>query len=101
MLQVKIIQENELDSLNRSVNEFLATIHTDKPIDIKWELQDIPFIAIIQYEHKEPWMDEKCYDCKYWDDGGDSAAVSGLCRECGGRRRFNCKACSAFKDMRG
>ena len=101
MLQVKILQEVEVTSLNESVNKFLAEIKSEEVKDIQFDLNDIPAIAIIQYEVTEAWVNEKCYDCKYWDDGGDSSAVSGLCHECGGRRRFNCNACSHFKDIRG
>ena len=101
MLQIKIIEEYTAENLNKSVNEFLATVKSEEVKDIQFDLNDIPVMAIIQYEVIEPWTQEKCYDCKYWDDGGDSAAVSGLCRECRGRRRFNCKACPSFKDIRG
>lgn len=101
MLQVKILQEYEVTDLNKSINDFLANIKPEDVKDIKYDLSDIPMLSIIQYEIKEAWADRKCYDCKYWDDGGDSASVSGLCVECGGRRRFNCSACKAFKDVRG
>ena len=100
MLQVKILQEAEVADLNESINKFLATVKSDAK-EIKVDLNSNPKNAIIQYEVIEAWVNEKCYDCKYWDDGGDSAAVSGLCHECGGRRRFNCNACSHFKDIRG
>ena len=101
MLQVKIVQECEVADLNKSINDFLATIKSEDVNDIKYELSDIPLIAIIQYEVTEAYANRKCYDCKYWDDGGSTSAVSGLCHECGQRRRFNCDACSMFKDARG
>ena len=96
MLQVKIIQDAELDS---AVNEFLATIEDDAVRDIN--IDTYRSEAIIQYVVKQVWADRKCYDCKYWDDGGDSSSTSGLCIECGGHRRFNCNACKFFKDVRG
>ena len=101
MLQVKIVQECEVNDLNKSINDFLASIKSEDVKDIRYELSDIPLIAIIQYEVTEAFANRKCYDCKYWDDGGSSSAVSGLCHECGQRRRFNCDACSMFKDARG
>ena len=101
MLQVKILQEHEVTDLNKSINDFLATIKTEDVKDIKYELSDFPLIAIIQYEVKEAYTNRKCYDCKYWDDGGDTSSTSGFCIECGGHRRFNCNACKAFKDVRG
>lgn len=100
MLQVKIVQEFEVADLNKSINDFLATIKSeDVRGDIKVDMSQM--IAIIEYEVKEAFANRKCYDCKYWDDGGSTSAVSGLCHECGQRRRFNCDACSMFKDARG
>ena len=100
MLQVKIVQECEVADLNKSINDFLATIKSeDVRGDIKVDMSQK--IAIIQYEVKEAFANRKCYDCKYWDDGGSTSSVSGLCHECGQRRRFNCDACSMFKDARG
>ena len=101
MLQVKIVQECEVNDLNKSINDFLATIKSEDFRDIKYELSDIPLIAIIQYELVEPWAKALCCDCQYWDDQGDTSSTSGLCHECGQRRRFNCKACKNFKDVRG
>ena len=103
MLQVKILQGTEVADLNKSINDFLATIKSEDVRDIKFGLtaENIPLIAIIQYEITEAFVNRKCYDCKYWDDGGSTSAVSGLCHECGQRRRFNCDACSMFKDARG
>ena len=72
MLQVKIVQECEVNDLNKSINDFLATIKSEDVKDIKYELSDIPLIAIIQYEITEAFVNRKCYDCKYWDDGGST-----------------------------
>ena len=100
MLQVNILKGYSTEELNSTVNDFLKTIKSENVKDIKFDFNDIPMIAIIQYEVTEVYADRKCYDCKYWDDGGDPAAVSGMCVECGGRRRFNCNACERFKDIR-
>lgn len=100
MLQVKIVQECEVADLNKSINDFLATIKSeDVRGDIKVDMSQM--IAVIEYEVKEAFANRKCYDCKYWDDGGDTSSTSGFCTECGGRRRFNCNACKAFVDVRG
>ena len=64
MLQVKILQEVEVTSLNESVNKFLAEIKSEEVKDIQFDLNDIPAIAIIQYEVTDAWVNEKCYDCK-------------------------------------
>lgn len=99
MLQIQIVTGENIERLNINVNKFLATINSDavKNIDV-----NVPNLtAIIQYKTKEIWQDRLCSECKYWDDSGSSDAVTGLCQECGGRRRFNCKACESFKDLRG
>ena len=95
MLQIKIIQGLELDSL---VNEFLATIDEDsiKEMDI-----DVPKqTAIIQYLTNEGWEKRMCCECQFWDDGGETN-TTGLCQATGKRIRFNCRACKEFKDVRG
>lgn len=99
MLHIKTIFFNSVKEIDASVNEFLDTIETDsfRSIDVKEEKG----MAFILYEVKEAWKDNICADCKYWDDGGAVDSVSGLCQECGGRRRFNNKACNRFKDVRG
>lgn len=100
MLQVNILKGNDRDELMTCINSFLATIDDDEAVkDIK--VNETTWTAVIQYKIIEKWVKEKCYDCKYWDDGGDSSSVSGLCHECGQRRRFNCNACKNFVDIRG
>jgi len=94
MLQIKTFKPTDGES---KINAFLATIKTEdvKNIDVRES-----GFAVIQYEVKEAWADRMCSECKYWDDSGQSDSVNGLCHECGGRRRFNCKACDRFKDLR-
>lgn len=99
MLQIKIISAYTATELTDKTNEFLATLETEAVKDIKVDTAKMS--SVIHYEVKEPWKGQMCGDCKYWDDGGSPDAVSGLCHECGGRRRFNCRACKAFKDIRG
>ena len=97
MLKVKIIK-SDINDLEQAINSFIADIDEDaiKAIDV-----DITKgTAIIQYTAQEAWKAHICADCKYWDDGGSSSSVGGLCHECGTRRRFNARACKAFKDIR-
>ena len=98
MLHIKTVFFSSVKEIDASVNEFLDTIDTEafKSIEVK----DEKGMAFILYEVKEEWKNRICSECKYWDDGGSTDSVSGLCQECGGRRRFNCKACNRFKDVR-
>jgi hypothetical protein len=97
MLQIKTFPCDP-QNIDDQVNAFLRTLKSEavKSIDVR----ETGF-AVIQYEIKDAWSDRICSECKYWDDGGSVDAVSGLCQECGGRRRFNCRACDRFKDVRG
>lgn len=99
MLQINIIPGEGLTDLKDKINSFLATIKSDAVRHIEIDIEHIT--AIIQYEISEAWKNELCCDCSYWDDGGAPDAVNGLCHEKGGRKRFNCRACEAFKDLRG
>ena len=98
MLQLKTIIVKSIEDLDTSVNEFLSTIESDAFRNL--EVKEEKGLAFILYEVKEEWKERMCYECQHWDDGGSSDSVSGLCQECGGRRRFNCKACSRFRDVR-
>jgi len=96
MLQIKTVFFSRISDMDSSVNEFLSTIESECFKDIRIE----DGYAVIMYESKESWKGRMCADCQYWDDGNSSDSVSGICHECGGRRRFNCKACDRFKDVR-
>lgn len=98
MLQLKTVFFSSVKELDASVNEFLKGIESESLRSI--EVKEDKGMAFILYEVKEEWKERMCYECQHWDDGGSSDSVSGLCQECGGRRRFNCKACSRFKDVR-
>ena len=98
MLQLKTVFFSSVKELDASVNEFLTGIESESFRSI--EVKEDKGMAFILYEVKEKWKERMCYECQYWDDGGSSESVSGLCQECGGRRRFNCKACNRFKDVR-
>lgn len=99
MLQVKSFTLKSIAELDNTVNTFLKTIPEEniKSISIKEESG----FVLIQYSIAEEWKKALCCDCQYWDDNGDVESTSGLCQECGMRKRFNCKACAKFKDVRG
>ena len=96
MLQIKFVQGKDLLTLETSVNVFLASLSSDEIKDIKRE----EWLVTILYERKDAWVGKLCCDCKYWDDGGETTPM-GLCQECGKHRRFDCKACDRYKDIRG
>ena len=98
MLKVKIIDAVTRHSLEEGLNDFLASITSEEVRNIVY---DFPNCTVaIEYEAKEAWAKALCCDCQYWDDGGETT-TSGLCHDCGQRRRFNNKACKCFKDVRG
>ena len=99
MVQIQLFKGLDAKDLQDQVNGFLKMIDSEAVKDIRTDLEKNN--AVILYEMVEEWSKRKCYDCKYWDDGGDPSSTSGFCIECGGRRRFNCKACKNFKDERG
>lgn len=96
MIQIKFVQGKDLLTLETSVNAFLASLSSEELKDIKRE----DCLVTILYEKKDAWVGKLCCDCKYWDDGGEPT-TSGLCQECGKRRRFNAKACDRYQDVRG
>jgi len=99
MLKIKTVFFKSIQDIDTSVNAFLSGIETEQFKSIK--VEDEKGFAVILYETKEEWKSRMCSECQYWDDGNSSDSVSGICHECGGRRRFNCRACDRFKDVRG
>lgn len=95
MLQIKTF-EGTPKEIDEAVNEFLDGIDDDliRSIEVK-----VGF-AVVQYHVKKPWEGRLCSECQHWDDAGSSDSVIGLCQEKGGRRRFNCRACDKYKDIR-
>jgi len=96
MLKVKFVRGKDMETLEANVNEFLALLSSEAVRDIKPDGAS----ALILYECEEAWKNRMCCECQYWDDGGETT-TSGICHECGQRRRFNYKACECFKDVRG
>ena len=94
MVQIKTFKPEDGED---AVNAFLAKIKTEnvRHVDVKES-----GFTVILYEAEQTWTNRLCCDCKYFDDGGDPSSIGGVCIECGSRRRFNCKACEHFKDVR-
>ena len=98
MLQVEIVTGMTAEEIKRNVNVFLTTLQDDAVKDIKVEASE--GIATILYVIQDEWKKRMCCECQYWDDGGETT-TSGICHQCGARRRFNYPACECFKDVRG
>ena len=98
MLKVKIVAVKQFADLEPTINNFIATLEEEAINDISIDIEK--GTAIIQYIAQEEWKKRICADCKYWDDGGSTSSVAGLCHECGKSMRFNCRACKSFKDIR-
>lgn len=98
MLQVEIVTGMTAEEIKANINAFLATLQEDAVKDIKVEASD--GIATILYVIQDEWKKRMCCECQYWDDGGETT-TSGICHQCGSRRRFNYPACKCFKDVRG
>ena len=94
MLQIKTIMSS-LSDMDAKVNEFLKTIPEDNVRSI--EVND--GFVLIQYIVEETWQKNLCCDCQLWDDTEGSTVA--FCQAKGIRKRFNCKACNQFKDIRG
>ena len=97
MLQIKTFITKQIEESDNNVNAFLSTLPAESVKSV--ETKASGFVVVL-YEVKPEWDGRLCCDCANWDDTGSANAVSGLCQECGGRRRFNCKACERFKDIR-
>ena len=95
MLQVKFLKGKDTETLENSVNEFLASLSSEAVKDIKPD----GLTTLILYEFKQAWEGNLCCDCQHWDDGGETT-TSGLCHQHGQRRRFNYPSCEYFKDVR-
>ena len=99
MVQIKFVEGDTLTSLERSINSFLAGITAEDLRDISYNLENKT--AIIEYVAQEAWKKCLCCDCQHWDGGDDTNSVMGLWQMRGKRKRFNCRACEDFKDVRG
>lgn len=99
MLQIKIVSGMTAEELTNAANEFLVTLPEDSVKEVDTSAAAEGHVTI-KYVVKSAWDDMLCGDCCYWDDNGNPEALSGLCHECGGRKRYNCKACNHFRDVR-
>lgn len=98
MLQIEIVTGMTTEEIKGNVNRFLTTLQDEAVKDIKVDAAE--GIATILYVIQEEWKKRMCCECQYWDDGGETT-TSGLCHQCGQRRRFNYPACKCFNDVRG
>lgn len=96
MLQIKSISISSISDMDEKVNEFLKTIPEDNVRGITISENYV----LIQYIVEETWQKNLCCDCQYWDDSEGSGSVVGFCQIKGLRKRFNCKACEHYKDIR-
>ena len=99
MTQIELVDGKTIKSLKDATNDFLAGYESDAIKEISFDFDHM--VAVIKYETDANWKNCLCSECQYWDDSGSADAVSGLCQEHGGRKRFNCRACAKFKDIRG
>ena len=98
MLQTKLIQGTDLPDLFGNLNLFLSQVQSDEKPTIHYQLNDL--IIIVEYETNAAYKNAICCECQLWDDSGSSQSLIGFCQLCGQRKRFNCKACSSYKDVR-
>lgn len=96
MLQVKICTGLDYQDLQASVNDALSKIDYNEP-KIIWDKEK--FVAIIEYIVNESYKRSLCCECQYWQENGH-ASMMGMCQNFGKRKRFDCKACASWKDVR-
>lgn len=96
-MQIKIIKPEvkNWQDLEREVNEFLSTLE-EPPLNTKIDIETC--YAVIEYERVRKGA--ICCECRFWDDSGSVDELMGLCQRCGGRKRFNGKACNKYEDTR-
>lgn len=97
MIQVKFILGVDLPDLNETLNSFLQTVNSDD-VNINYDHID-DLLIIVEYEKDEPYKRSICSECQNWQENSPSSLV-GLCQAKGHRKRFDCKACSAYVDIR-
>lgn len=98
MVQIQIVEGKNVKEMQDATNAFLAGLKDEEVLNIKYDFTHP--ITIVEYSKVEAWRGRMCMDCKHWDDGNSHDSVSGLCQMCGGRKRFNCSACSNYADVR-
>lgn len=96
MLQIKICQGFSYDDLTQKVNEALSEIKSEN-VSVKY-LPNDKYAVSIEYEIEEEYKSRLCCDCAYWEDDGHSLA--NFCTLNGKRVRYNCRACTKYKDLR-
>lgn len=96
MLQTRICEGLDFKDLQRSVNEALSEINSDDP-KIIWETSNL--LAIIEYVVNESYKKSLCCECQYWKEN-ETSSLMGICQLAGKRKRYDCKPCASYKDIR-
>lgn len=97
MLQTRFISGDDMSDLERNLNDALRSVKgkpTVKYFETSWT-------AVIETEIESEYEKRLCCECSLWDDGGSSSSLSGFCTMTGQRKRYNCRACEEYKDVRG
>ena len=92
-MQVKFITGNSLTELEDGVNSFLDGL-SDEPQEVRFDIDKLNVIIIYNKVRKNAL----CCECKFWQD--TDGGTMGLCQRYGGRKRFDCKACANYEDVR-
>jgi len=96
MLQTKFILGTDVPDLERSVNDFLSTLSTESVC--KYFPDNC--LVVVEYQIHEEYKVSLCCECSLWDSQNRSN-LFGFCQLTGDRKRFSCKACPSYKDIRG
>ncbi|MBQ1571415.1 MAG: hypothetical protein IIZ78_09845 [Clostridiales bacterium] len=95
MLKTKFIEGDDRQDLERKLNAALEEIEGKPRIqyfESKW-------LAVIEHEIEEAYQKRLCSECAHWEDTGNGTLVN-FCTQDGKRKRYNCKACPMYKDLR-
>ena len=96
-MQIEIIVGTDYRDLTNQVNAYLEKIKSKEDPKVDIDFKNVA--AVVSYT--ESVGNNLCCECRYFDDGDSPDSLIGLCQEHGGRKRFNCKSCKEFKDIRG
>lgn len=94
MLQTRAIFGTDLPDLFETLNNELTKIDSEK-VEIKYFLDNLTIV--IEFEES---YNRLCCECQHWDSSNGTSDVNGFCQLSGNRKRFNCRACKNYKDIR-
>lgn len=95
MLQTKFILGTDMPDLERSLNKFLSELSAESVCKYFPE----SCLVVVEYKTDEEYKTSLCCECSMWDSP-NSSNLYGFCQLKGDRKRFNCKACPSYKDIR-